>query len=166
MEGEGAADWVGSPRQLTMTVTLVEVEPVGRAELNRRLYVPVRATPAGMVIVVSINHRRPFSKKEDHMGRFWKVVTAEAPNALPDATVVPPRVTEYDPTPLLQHTPSPPESAMANSRVWPGTPQYPGTEALSPVVAEVVMTVRGFRAESVHDTWPGLRSGSTVILMS
>ena len=134
------------------------------------------------------------------MGRFWKVVTAEAPNALPDATVVPPRVTEYDPTPLLQHMPSPPESAMANSRVWPGTPQYlcegskgchrrakphswatpagdnrqpasqrayvcvrsyPGTEVLSPVVAEVVMTVRGFRAESVHDTWPGLRSGST-----
>jgi hypothetical protein len=66
--------------------------------------------------------------KPDQVGRFLKVATAEVLKVEPDATTTPPMVTEYAPTPLAQHRPSPPLSSRANSNSWPGVPQYLGID--------------------------------------
>lgn len=164
-EVEGVTD--GSPRQEICTVAFTDVDPVGSVDVNRMLVLPLTATPAGMVTLVSRRACRPFRRKPDQVGRFLKVATAEVLKVEPDATTTPPMVTEYAPTPLAQHRPSPPLSSRANSNSWPGVPQYPVRDALrEPLAAEDISTVRGFSEDSVQDDSSGLLSGRTMTMMS
>ena len=126
---------------------------------------------AGTVIVASTSPVRPLMMNVDHDGRNGNNSVTLAPKLPPLATTVPPRLTEYDPTPLPQHRPSLPTSTIVKFSVSPATPQYDGStpfdadEPLSSTRRPGPIIGSG-GAVMVHDTSVGALSATNVTAMA
>jgi hypothetical protein len=168
---------VGTGTQAYVTFATVVVDDVPRATPAGVVTEVVKVTekasvrvPLGAVKEVSMIWDSPLMMNVDHVGRFANSVVSTAPKLPPLATMLPPRLTEYDPTPLPQHRPSLPASTIVKFSVSPATPQYDGS---TPFDADEPLSntrrpgpiIGSGGAVMVHDTSVGALSATNVTAM-